>query len=310
MICSKIKKGGHFMNLFHLRYFVELAHTRHYTKAAEHLCIAQPSLSHAIHQLEAELGVPLFEKSGRNTALTCFGEQFLDCAENALKTLDSGIEMLRQSAQGSGTIRLGFLRVLGINWLPTLAEKFLARYKDTSIRFTFHTGVTSELLDGLKTRHFDLVFSSYPAEDKGFHCVPVAGQQLVLIVPKNHPLAQFEEADLKQTLDYPYIYFSPDSGVRYDIDRLFDKIGEKPRIAYETEEDQVIAGLTAQNFGISIVPEMDLLDHLEIKKIRIKNSTAQRNIYMVSNDQLYIPPAVENFRRFIIEELPGSFQTP
>ena len=95
------------MNLFHLRYFVELAHTRHYTKAAEQLCIAQPSLSHAIRQLEEELGVPLFEKSGRNTTLTCFGEQFLDCAENALKTLDSGVEMLHQSALGAGTIRSG-----------------------------------------------------------------------------------------------------------------------------------------------------------------------------------------------------------
>ena len=96
------------MNLFHLRYFIELAHIRHYTKAAEHLCIAQPSLSHAISQLEAELGVPLFERSGRNTTLTCFGEQFLDCAENALKTLDSGIEMLRQSAQGAGDHTAGF----------------------------------------------------------------------------------------------------------------------------------------------------------------------------------------------------------
>ena len=256
------------MNLFHLRYFVELAHTRHYTKAAEQLCIAQPSLSHAIRQLEEELGVPLFEKSGRNTTLTCFGEQFLDCAENALKTLDSGVEMLHQSALGAGTIRLGFLRVLGINWLPALAEKFLAGHRDVPVRFTFHTGVTSELL------------------------------------------ARYEEADLEQTLPYPYIYFSPGSGVRYDVDRLFEKIGKRPRIAYETEEDQVIAGLTAKNFGISIVPEMDLLDHLDIKKIRIKNSTARRNIYMVSNDQIYIPPAVENFRRFIIEELPEFFQTP
>ena len=298
------------MNLFHLRYFIELAHIRHYTKAAEHLCIAQPSLSHAISQLEAELGVPLFERSGRNTTLTCFGEQFLDCAENALKTLDSGIEMLRQSAQGAGTIRLGFLRVLGVSWLPALAEKFLKAHTSVPVRFTFHTGVTSELLEGLKARHFDLVFSPYPAKEKDLSCVPVAGQQLVLIVSKDHPLARYEEADLEQTLPYPYIYFSPGSGVRYDIDLLFEKIGKRPRIAYETEEDQVIAGLTAKNFGISIVPEMDLLDHLDIKKIKIKNSTAQRNIYMVSNDQIYIPPAVENFRRFIIEELPGSFQTP
>lgn len=52
------------MNLFYLRYFVTLAKVQHYTKAAEQLCIAQPSLSHAITQLEKELGVPLFEKMG------------------------------------------------------------------------------------------------------------------------------------------------------------------------------------------------------------------------------------------------------
>ncbi len=81
---------GHtkFMNLDHLRYFVKLAEVRHYTKAAEQLGISQPSLSHAINQIEAELGVPLFEKSGRNTTLTRFGEEFLSCAENSLSILD------------------------------------------------------------------------------------------------------------------------------------------------------------------------------------------------------------------------------
>ena len=87
------------MNLSHLRYFVELAHTRHYTRAAEHLFITQPSLSHAIGQLESELGVPLFERSGRNTTLTRLGEEFLVCAERTLSTLDSGVESLRRSAQ-------------------------------------------------------------------------------------------------------------------------------------------------------------------------------------------------------------------
>ena len=58
------------MNLYYLRYFVTLAHVQQYTKAAEQLCIAQPSLSHAISQLEKELGLPLFEKKGKRTALT------------------------------------------------------------------------------------------------------------------------------------------------------------------------------------------------------------------------------------------------
>lgn len=53
------------MNLLHLRYFAELAQTLHYTRAAEHLCIAQPSLSHAISQMESELGVPFLKKWGK-----------------------------------------------------------------------------------------------------------------------------------------------------------------------------------------------------------------------------------------------------
>ena len=94
------------MNLFQLRYFVTLAKMQHYTRAAHELCITQPSLSHAISQLEAELGVALFEKSGRNTTLTSFGEEFLICANRTLATLDSGVSSLQRSARGDGLIRL------------------------------------------------------------------------------------------------------------------------------------------------------------------------------------------------------------
>ena len=100
------------MNLDHLRYFVKLAEVRHYTRAAEQLCISQPSLSHAINQLESELGVPLFERTGRNTTLTRFGEEFLECAQRSLGALDVGIDSLQRSAKGEGIVRLGFLRTL------------------------------------------------------------------------------------------------------------------------------------------------------------------------------------------------------
>ena len=102
------------MNLDHLRYFVKLAEVRHYTRAAEQLCISQPSLSHAINQLESELGVPLFERTGRNTTLTRFGEEFLECAQRSLGALDVGIDSLQRSAKGEGIVRLGFLRTLEI----------------------------------------------------------------------------------------------------------------------------------------------------------------------------------------------------
>ena len=78
------------MNLFQLRYFVTLAKMQNYTRAAHELCITQPSLSHAISQLEAELGVALFEKSGRNTTLTSFGDDHKCRSRTSVKTSPGG----------------------------------------------------------------------------------------------------------------------------------------------------------------------------------------------------------------------------
>ena len=108
------------MNLFQLRYFVTLAKMQHYTKAAHELCITQPSLSHAISQLEAELGVALFEKSGRNTTLTSFGEEFLICANRTLATLDSGVSSLQRSARVP-LVSVSFRSLPRVIWHPILS---------------------------------------------------------------------------------------------------------------------------------------------------------------------------------------------
>lgn len=289
------------MNLLHLRYFAELAHTLHYTRAAEHLCITQPSLSHAITQLETELGVPLFEKSGRNTTLTRFGEQFLDCVEHSLSILDQGVDALQRVARGEGLIRLGLLRTLGIELVPSLAARFLASNPGQDIRFTFHTDVTQHLLEGLAAKRFDLLFCSRPPAELGFTSIPVDRQDLVLIVPRTHPLAQFHTVDLAQTLPYPQVYFAQDSGLRAVVDDLFAQINAAPQIAYETEEDQVIAGLVAQGFGIAVVPYMELLLRLNVKILQISHPVWERNFYLVSDDHSYHSPAVRRFRQFILD---------
>lgn len=289
------------MNLSHLRYFVELAHVQHYTRAAERLCITQPSLSHAIAQLEMELGVPLFEKSGRNITLTRFGEQFLDCAQRALSTLDEGVESLQRVARGEGVIRLGLLRTLGVDFVPSLAARFLAANPGSDIRFTFNTGVTKELLDGLEAKRFDLVFSSRPPLELGLTSIPVNKQDLVLIVPRHHPLAERHTVDLSETLPYPQVFFCKSSGLRGVVDGLFAQIGGTPQIAYETEEDQVIAGLVAQGFGIAVVPYMEMLLRLDVKILQISHPVWERNFYLVSDDRAYQTPAVSRFRQFILE---------
>ena len=237
------------MNLDYLRYFVKLAQVGHYTRASEQLNISQPSLSHAVRQLEEELGVPLFERQGRNTQLTQFGEEFLDCAARTLATLDEGVISLRRKAKGEGLIRLGFLRVLGTDYVPRLAARFLAARPDRQIQFTFHSGRTQELLEGLADRRYDLVFCSRPAPELGLTAVPVRAQGLVLIVPPGHPLAGRAGVSLAEAAPYPMVCFSRDSGLRAVVDELFDALGVCPQVAWETEEDQVVAGLVARGSG-------------------------------------------------------------
>lgn len=156
---------GKDMNLDYIRYFVKLAEVQHYTKAADELCISQPSLSHAIRQMEEELGVSLFEKRGHNTKLTQMGEVFLEYSKQTLSILDEGISSMHRSAKGGGLIRLGFLRVLGIRYIPELAMCFKEAYPERNIMFEFHSGRTQKLLDGLVNKKYDIVFCS-----KFWHC--------------------------------------------------------------------------------------------------------------------------------------------
>ena len=297
-----INKGGHIVNLYHLRYFVTLAEMKHYTRAAEYLCISQPSLSHAIRQMEKELGVALFEKKGRHTVMTRFGEEFLEYARQSLAVLDEGVASLQRSSRGEGLIRLGFVRPLGVDFVPGLAADFLKVFPDRDIRFTFHTDLTEHLLAGLAAKKFDIVFASQPEETDGLIAVPVENQELVMITPKGHPLACTDEIGLADTEGYRQVFFDRSSGIRRVIEKMFGDAGIVPDIAYETEEDQVIAGLVAKGFGIAVVPYMDMLHKLDVEIMKIKSPSRERRFFMVTDDHVFIPPAAVDFINFVKEK--------
>ena len=279
---------------------LHLAQVKHYTRAAQQLCISQPSLSHAIRQLEGELGVPLFEKTGRNTTLPPFGETFLTTVHQTLGTLEEGVETLRRSARGEGLIRLGFLRRLGSRYISQLAAEFLAAHPARNLSFTFHTDRTQGLVESLLHRQCDLVFCSQPDPALPLTAVPVVRQELVLITPKDHPLAGRGAVDLAQALPYPMVYFTREAGLRRVVDGLFAAAGGAPRIAYETEEDQVIAGLVAQGFGIAVVRQMELLHELGVAVLKITAPDYRWEVFLTTCDGLFLAPAARDFRDFAL----------
>lgn len=84
--------------------------------------------------------------------------------------------------------------------------------------------------------------------------------------------------------------------------RTRDRTGASPKIAYETEEDQVIAGLVAQGFGIAVVPYMDILQKLNVNILQIRSPNYERAFFMVHNDCVFIPPVVQKFRQFVLDD--------
>lgn len=294
---------GHIMNLSQLQYFKVLAQEEHYTRAAQMLAITQPSLSHAIAQLEQELGTRLFEKKGRNVVLTRYGKMFLPYVEESLKVLDEGVQRVKEvNGSKEGIIHLAYIYTMGSEFTPRIVRKFLDTYPDYNIDFHFTVGTTGEIIEGLKEDKYDIIFSSYQDGEPDIDFKKIGNQKLVLAVPQDHPLSIKDSVDLRDTIEFPQIYFEKGSGLRPVIDQMYEEIGQFPKVAFEMEEDSSMAGLVAQGFGIAVMPDIPILKSLGVKTLDIYNPSYERAVYLATLKKRYLSPVAKAFIRFVCEE--------
>ena len=122
------------------------------------------------------------------------------------------------------------------------------------------------------------------------------------LLPSDHPLAAKEEVCLEDTIPYKQIIFKKRSGLRHIIDGLFERIGQKPDVAYEIDEDQVAAGFVSNGFGICVAPNIPILQSLNVKILPLVSPSWQRNFYMAMLKNVYHPPVVEAFKNYVVEQ--------
>ena len=162
--------------------------------------------------------------------------------------------------------------------------------------------LTSDILNGLKEKKYDLGFCSKLDNEPLIEFIPVARQELVVIVPLDHPLAVKDEVRLEDTIPYKQIIFKKRSGLRQIIDGLFECIGQTPDVAYEIDEEQVAAGFVSNGFGICVAPNIPILQSLNVKILPLVSPSWQRNFYMAMLKNVYHPPVVEAFKKYVIEQ--------
>lgn len=291
------------MHLKQLEYFYVLAKMEHCTKAAEKLYITQPSLSHAISELEKELKAPLFEKKGRNIYLNEYGRSFLPHVEKALNELEIGKKNIQDLLNAHEiNVNLGYLYNLGSHFTPKITTAFLEKNENKNIKFSFDQGNTPNLIEGLKQEKFDLVFCSYVKNQPDISFVPIIEEELVVIVPQDHPLSTAKRISLEEIAPYPFIAFNHRSGLRPIIDDIFKIANINPKIVSETEIDSAIAGLVDSNFGIAIIPKMPFLKDFNVKMLKIKDPIDRRLIYVAHMKNRQLSAAAKYFHSFVVAQ--------
>ena len=283
-----------------LEYFKMVAQRQHITQAAQRLSISQPALSRSIAKLEEELGFPLFDRQGKSIVLNGYGQIFLQHVERAMQEIAEGQQIIQDLLHPDhGTISLSFLHSLGSNMVPGLISKFLSNNPD--IQFKLYQNATNFLLAQLAAGEIDLCLCSPVATKDKIEWVPLFAEELFVIVPTSHRLANRTSIDLTELKDEPVVTFKKDYGLRILTDHLFKDAGLHPVITFEGEEIITVAGLVEAKLGVALIPHVFGLDKINISFLPISKPKCQRIIGIAWTKEKYLSPAAQKFKQFVID---------
>ncbi|AFZ60583.1 LysR family transcriptional regulator [Anabaena cylindrica FACHB-243] len=244
------------MELRHLRYFIAVAEELHFSKAAEKLHIAQPPLSQQIQQLEAELGVKLFDrKTKRQVQLTEAGKVFLQEAYQLLEQLKTAVALTQRTGRGeTGKLRIGFTSLVIYDLLPLILRKFREQFLAVEIELLELT--TSQQEQALRDSLINVGFAHPPLEDDTLSYECIHKETLVVALSSTHSLAQKDYISVRSLLNEPLImfprYLAP--GLYDRIMSLFHQANFSPNITQEAVQMQTIIGLVSAGMGAAITP--------------------------------------------------------
>lgn len=246
------------MELRYLRYFVAVAETRHFTKAAELLNISQPPLSQQIKKLEEEIGTPLLKRLTRGVELTDAGEAFYQDARQILELSANALEKAKGIARGiSGQLSIGFASSTAFH--PQIF-RLLRRFQDSFPAITLlpreenMATLMHELQEGL----LDAAFVRLPCESsKAFNLKMIASEKMALVLPQGHRLADTPRLSLAALREEPLVLFP-----REVAPSLYEVIisaclraGFQPDSVQQSPQISSAINMVAAGFGITIIPD-------------------------------------------------------
>lgn len=289
------------MTLNQLSYFQTVARTENYRAAAEELYISQPSLSRSMDSLEKELGVMLFEKSGRGITLTKSGRLFLDYVDRILEECDIAVYKMKELSTTGGRIDIGFVFPLANHYIPRKVRKFLELPENKNVTFGFMQNRSSSIIREVKKGALDVGFCALDENQEELESTPLLKQEMVIITHPNHTLALQDKLSIKELEKYPVIGYERISALGGYTNRLYRNLGIKPDIVCECPDENSIQALVREDFGIALVARIDMLNEKEVSIHSLSDVDLTHYVNMVWLKNHYQMPAIKRFIEYMKE---------
>src|SRR2546427_3059008 len=246
------------MELRHLRYFVAVAEALNFTKAAAKRHLAQPSLTRQIHNLEAEIGVHLLNRSKNQVTLTEEGRSFLVDARRILALATESVQAVQRLSRGeTGQLNIAYLSNSDFELLPKTLAAF--RQSFPHIALNLFDMAPAEQFRALEARKIDLGFVGLPpaATTRQLQWESIARHRTVVVLPEKHPLARKRRVNLRalKTLFFVGMSEKTHPGFRDWLCKACQQAGFTPRILQDAELEPALMTFVAEGLGVSLARE-------------------------------------------------------
>jgi LysR family cyn operon transcriptional activator len=282
------------MLLRHLSYFSAVAEHRGFTRAAAALHVSQPALSQQIRQLEENLGVALFDRSGRTTRLTDAGVVWLSYAQRVLRDLEEGKRALYEVENlQRGTLRVAMTPTF-TNWFigPLIAD-FYQRYPGISLTLREMDQDRMEALLLNDELDVGIAFDDTPSRD--IVSQPLLIETLALVVNRRHPLASTHQASLSVLNQEALILLSAEFATRDQIDRNCQLHGIQPKVQMEANSISAVLNVVQRTGLATLLPAAIVREYDDLAALELTPTLLERTASLLQRKEAWQSAAAREF---------------
>jgi LysR family hydrogen peroxide-inducible transcriptional activator len=290
------------MEMHQLRYFLAVAEEGNFTRAAAKSYVSQPSLSAQVIKLEEELGAKLFSRLSRRVELTEAGVNFEGRARRILMEVDNARrEIGESSSKPQGVLRVGVTPTVAPYLMPPAIAYCRERYPDLEVRL--EENLRRPLMDNLSEGRLEVAISSYSGDESRIDAEPILQENLNLVVPKGHRLANKREISISDFAGEPMVLLGESLALGNKVLELFERNDYEPKIGALCSQVSTAEALVQSGVGLSILPEMarETASAYGLVFKPLVSSRMMRLLFALTHSQRYLSAGARAFLEVIRE---------